>query len=318
MDGLSQLRCLVQDCLAKHMHGSAVFFANKLTTLASHPEDVLLLAEVKAWLGARLAPPLARAPERAPHHPQAYYASGQYHRALLLLRQTGVIEHTEALYLAARCYAECREWEECLALLGEGDEDEAALIEVSGPPHRSAAERAPAPPPPRPASPRLALDALACAPPAGQPRLARPGLQRLAVRWPLPSARPRHGGAGQPGAGHQVVLGCAAGARSRAGCRLASACRVAGRGDAAAAAASPAQDGKRARRVRRRAWLHCASAVRCDRRLAAPPRPAPIHCPAPVLCLAPLHRPAPPPSAAPRRRTPSARRPSPRWWTSTC
>lgn len=48
----------------------------------------------------------------------------------MLLRQTGIIEHSEALYLAARCYAECKEWEECLTLLGDGDDDETSLVEV--------------------------------------------------------------------------------------------------------------------------------------------------------------------------------------------
>ena len=77
------------------------------------------------------SPPGARVLTR-PALAQAYYVSGQYHRALLLLRSSGVIEHSEALYLAARCYAECKEWEECLSLLGDGDDDESGIIEGTG------------------------------------------------------------------------------------------------------------------------------------------------------------------------------------------
>jgi anaphase-promoting complex subunit 6 len=42
-----QLRCLVQDCIAKHLYSTAVFFADKLVTLTGHaPGDVYLLAQV--------------------------------------------------------------------------------------------------------------------------------------------------------------------------------------------------------------------------------------------------------------------------------
>ena len=48
---VARLRSLVQDCLAKHMHGSAVFYADKLVTLSGHaPGDVFLLAQVCGWV----------------------------------------------------------------------------------------------------------------------------------------------------------------------------------------------------------------------------------------------------------------------------
>ena len=58
----AQIRSLVQDCLAKHMHGSAVFYANKLITLGNHPGDVLLLADVSL---PRWRCPAALLPARA-------------------------------------------------------------------------------------------------------------------------------------------------------------------------------------------------------------------------------------------------------------
>jgi hypothetical protein len=42
-----QLRCLVQDCIAKHLYSTAVFYADKLVTLTEYaPGDVYLLAQV--------------------------------------------------------------------------------------------------------------------------------------------------------------------------------------------------------------------------------------------------------------------------------
>lgn len=42
-----QLRCLVQDCIAKHLYSTAVFYADKLVTLTDYaPGDVYLLAQV--------------------------------------------------------------------------------------------------------------------------------------------------------------------------------------------------------------------------------------------------------------------------------
>lgn len=38
---------LVQDCLAKHLYDSAIFYADKLTTMSNHaPRDAYLLAQV--------------------------------------------------------------------------------------------------------------------------------------------------------------------------------------------------------------------------------------------------------------------------------
>ena len=43
-----QLRALVQDCIAKHLYSTAVFFADKLVSLTDYGAgDVFLLAQVK-------------------------------------------------------------------------------------------------------------------------------------------------------------------------------------------------------------------------------------------------------------------------------
>lgn len=43
----NQLRSLVQDCIAKHLYSTAVFYADKLVTLTEYaPGDVFLLAQV--------------------------------------------------------------------------------------------------------------------------------------------------------------------------------------------------------------------------------------------------------------------------------
>lgn len=42
-----KLQLLVHDCLAKHLYGSAIFFADKLTSLSEcAPADVFTLAQV--------------------------------------------------------------------------------------------------------------------------------------------------------------------------------------------------------------------------------------------------------------------------------
>jgi hypothetical protein len=46
-----QLRSLVQDCIAKHLYSTAVFYADKLVTLTQYaPGDVYLLAQVRMVL----------------------------------------------------------------------------------------------------------------------------------------------------------------------------------------------------------------------------------------------------------------------------
>jgi anaphase-promoting complex subunit 6 len=128
------LRALVHDCLAKHMYEAAIFFADKLVTLSAYaPAEVYTLA-------------------------QAFFVDRQFRRCLQLLRTADVIEaDLRFRYLAARCaaaerrpleaprcarctppsvaaqrrtafhthclpprscLAECKEWEECLELLG--------------------------------------------------------------------------------------------------------------------------------------------------------------------------------------------------------
>lgn len=48
-----QLRCLVQDCIAKHLYATAVFYADKLVTLTEYaPGDVYLLAQVSSEVSA--------------------------------------------------------------------------------------------------------------------------------------------------------------------------------------------------------------------------------------------------------------------------
>ena len=46
-DMCNRLRTLVQDCLAKHLYDSAIFYADKLTTMSNQaPRDAYLLAQV--------------------------------------------------------------------------------------------------------------------------------------------------------------------------------------------------------------------------------------------------------------------------------
>ncbi|GBF89495.1 anaphase-promoting complex subunit 6 [Raphidocelis subcapitata] len=113
----ASLRALVQDCIAKHLYGTAVFFADKLVSLTDYGAgDVFLLA-------------------------QTYYVSHQFRRAAMLLRQHGLMEDVRFRYLAAKCFAEVGEWDEVLALLADGEPDDLAASQSDAPAAAAAAGR---------------------------------------------------------------------------------------------------------------------------------------------------------------------------------
>uniref|UniRef100_A0A383WBY8 Uncharacterized protein n=1 Tax=Tetradesmus obliquus TaxID=3088 RepID=A0A383WBY8_TETOB len=98
-----QLRSLVQDCIAKHLYSTAVFYADKLVTLTQYaPGDVYLVA-------------------------QTYFVSGQHRRAVMLLKHHGLMEDVRFRYLAAKSLAAVDDWDEVLALLGDGELDDDEL-----------------------------------------------------------------------------------------------------------------------------------------------------------------------------------------------
>jgi len=119
---LQKLRSVVQDCLAKHLDDSAVFFADKLVSMSDGDErnaDDLFL------------------------YCQALFAGKHHRRALTVMRREGLLsgsdatarKHADAVekrrpdrrfrLLAARCLGAVGEWDECLAVLGDGEGDDA-------------------------------------------------------------------------------------------------------------------------------------------------------------------------------------------------
>ncbi|KAL2620164.1 hypothetical protein R1flu_000369 [Riccia fluitans] len=103
---LEKLRSVVRDCMCKHLYSSAIFFADKLATLAGNtPQDLFM-------------------------HAQALYLGKEYRRALHLLRRFHLVSvDLRFRYLAAKCLAEVKDWEECLAMLGDGEVDEDGNVE---------------------------------------------------------------------------------------------------------------------------------------------------------------------------------------------
>jgi anaphase-promoting complex subunit 6 len=138
LDGtLTKLRGVVEDCLAKHLHSSAVFFADKLVSMSGGDwDDVFLFA-------------------------QALFVGKHYRRALTVMRRAGFVGGCRGgigsggggfggrvggsgdggggggeegggggggglrfKHLAAQCLAAVKEWDECLAVLGDGERDE--------------------------------------------------------------------------------------------------------------------------------------------------------------------------------------------------
>ncbi|CAM6099881.1 unnamed protein product [Calypogeia fissa] len=98
---MEKLRSVVRDCLGKHLYSSAIFFSDKLATMAGNtPQDLYMQA-------------------------QALFLGKEYRRALHLLRRFHLVSaDLRFRYLAAKCLAEVKDWEECLVMLGEGEVDE--------------------------------------------------------------------------------------------------------------------------------------------------------------------------------------------------
>lgn len=104
---LEKLRAIVRDCLSKHLYSSAIFFADKLVTMAGHATQDLYM------------------------HAQALFLGKQYRRALHLLRRYQLVSaDLRFRYLAAKCLEEVKEWNECLLMLGESDVDEQGNVHM--------------------------------------------------------------------------------------------------------------------------------------------------------------------------------------------
>ena len=59
---------------------------------------------------------------------QAFYVGRQYRRALALLKESELVEaDIRCRYLAARCLAAVKDWDECLAIMGGPDPTEVEL-----------------------------------------------------------------------------------------------------------------------------------------------------------------------------------------------
>jgi len=102
-ESLASLRKLVSSCIQQHTYDAAIFFADKLTTLSDgHPDDMFLLA-------------------------QAYFHKKEYRRAVHFLRENNLLKSSiRFALLAAQCLAGMKDWEECLAVIGE---DEKSAVE---------------------------------------------------------------------------------------------------------------------------------------------------------------------------------------------
>ncbi|KAG0597202.1 hypothetical protein M758_UG320200 [Ceratodon purpureus] len=98
---VEKLRAVVRDCLGKHLYSSAIFFADKLATMAGNATQDLYMQA------------------------QALYLGKQYRRALHLLRKHHLVTtDLRFRYLAGKCLEEVKEWDECLLMLGESEVDE--------------------------------------------------------------------------------------------------------------------------------------------------------------------------------------------------
>ncbi|XP_066268069.1 cell division cycle protein 16 homolog [Branchiostoma lanceolatum] len=95
---LDKLRTLVRQYVDAHQYSSALFWADKVSSLSNgEGQDVYWLA-------------------------QCMFLTGQYHRASHLIRSKKLDKKNAACrYLAARCHAEVREWQQALHILDKLD-----------------------------------------------------------------------------------------------------------------------------------------------------------------------------------------------------
>jgi anaphase-promoting complex subunit 6 len=121
----ARLRSLVQDCIAKHLYGSAVFYADKLLVLSGGaPADVYLLAQAMyvarqplRALALLKAPPTVRGATQQQQQPHPTHEPPP----------SPLLSDARFAYLAAKCAAAAGEWHEALVLLGSEDGAEAEL-----------------------------------------------------------------------------------------------------------------------------------------------------------------------------------------------
>lgn len=104
---VEKLRSVVRDCLGKHLYSSAIFFADKLVTMAGNATQDMYM------------------------HVQALYLGKHYRRAVHLIRRYNLVNaDVKFRYLAAKCLEEVKEWEDCLTMLGDGEVDEDGNIAI--------------------------------------------------------------------------------------------------------------------------------------------------------------------------------------------
>ncbi|KAA8526750.1 hypothetical protein F0562_009021 [Nyssa sinensis] len=97
---IEKLRGVVRDCVSKHLYSSAIFFAGKVAAFTSDPADIYMQA-------------------------QALFLGRHYRRAFHLLNASQIVlRDLRFRYLAAKCLAELKEWDQCLLMLGDAKVDE--------------------------------------------------------------------------------------------------------------------------------------------------------------------------------------------------
>lgn len=91
---IAQLRNLVRQYIDKHLYKTAQFWADKAVSLSNGDvQDVYWFA-------------------------QTLFLTGQYQRAAHVLTSKGLLQNNlSCRYLAAKCYAECKQWQEALNIL---------------------------------------------------------------------------------------------------------------------------------------------------------------------------------------------------------
>ncbi|XP_023516531.1 anaphase-promoting complex subunit 6-like isoform X1 [Cucurbita pepo subsp. pepo] len=101
---IEKLRGVVRDCVSKHLYSSAIFFADKVAAFTEDPADIYMQA-------------------------QALFLGRHFRRAFHLLNASKIVLRDPRFrYLAAKCLEELKEWDQCLAMLGDAKVNEHGYV----------------------------------------------------------------------------------------------------------------------------------------------------------------------------------------------
>ena len=120
---VAKLRNIVEDCLEKHLTSSAIFFSDKLVTMSGGAIGDIFLHAKALFLGTHYRRAFATLHRGGliPGNVSSEFDNGGFKMRSVDPRRLPYSK--KCRLLAAQCLAAVKDWEGCLVVLGEGDDD---------------------------------------------------------------------------------------------------------------------------------------------------------------------------------------------------